>query len=115
MQISRKIYYELATGNVLQNTGEHVGDTLIETTVEQDFAMYLSLIDRVPSSIGCLHLEYGAYRNEFGNSNGCKVNLETGLLEFSYKNDVEPIVMATVEERLAILEQLELERMLGGA
>ncbi|MCY9658107.1 DUF4376 domain-containing protein [Paenibacillus chondroitinus] len=64
MEIGRKIYYELATGNVIQDTGERSGD-VIQTTIEQDFVSYISLQERLPNSVGCIQLEYGQYANEF--------------------------------------------------
>ena len=65
MEIGRKIYYELSTGNVLQDCGERSG-SVIETTQEQDFASYVSLSQRVPSTVGVIQLTYGQYADKFG-------------------------------------------------
>jgi len=66
MQIGRNIYYDKATGNVLVDTGERAGD-VIETTIDQDFASYTALQERVPESVGCLQLEYGQFFDNFLN------------------------------------------------
>ena len=65
MEIGRKIYYDLATGNVLLNTGEREG-SVIETTLEQDCASYVALSERVPSTVGLIKLAYGEYNDKFG-------------------------------------------------
>lgn len=83
MQIGRKLYYDLATGNIIQDTGEKSGD-VVETTKEQDFVAYKSLAERTPETVGVLELEYGQYRQDFGECIGYRVNIDTGALEFSY-------------------------------
>ena len=65
MIIGRKIYYELVTGNIIQETSERQG-SVIETTQEQDFQTYISLSERVPSSVGVIQLTYGQYADKFG-------------------------------------------------
>lgn len=90
MQISRKIYYDLLTGNVIQNTGEHQGDFMVETTKEQDFEIYLSLKEVNPEIVGCIQLEFGQYAQDFTECSGYHVNLETTTLEFSYPDPGNP-------------------------
>ena len=65
MQISRKIYYELSTGNVIQEIGEREG-SVVETTLDQDFESYASLTERVKSTVGVIQLTYGQYADKFG-------------------------------------------------
>ena len=65
MKIGRKIYYDLATGNVLLNTGEREG-SVVETTLEQDCTSYVALSERVPSTVGVIRLIYGEYGDKFG-------------------------------------------------
>jgi len=60
-----KIYYELATGNVIQEIGEREG-SVVETTLEQDFESYASLSERVKSTVGVFQLTYGQYADKFG-------------------------------------------------
>jgi hypothetical protein len=64
MQIGRKIYYELSTGNVIQDTGERQG-YVVETTQADDFASYNLLSGRVPSSIGYIQLAFGEQAGNF--------------------------------------------------
>lgn len=82
MQIGRKIYYELSTGNVIQDTGEREG-SVVETTTEQDFAIYLPLVGLDASTVGCLELDYGTNTDKFLNCTSFKVNTETNTIEFT--------------------------------
>jgi len=90
MQIGRKIYYDLATGNVIQDTGERSG-SVFETTTAQDFVAYASLAERVPETVGCMQLEYGEYAQDFMECNGYRVDVsgETPSLLFSYPESPE--------------------------
>jgi hypothetical protein len=63
-QIGRKIYYELATGNVILDTGERQGD-VIETTEDQDWVMYAALQPYQRSAVGVLQLDFGQYADNF--------------------------------------------------
>lgn len=64
MRIGRKIYYDKATGNVLVDTGERSGN-VVETTIVQDFAVYVALVERVPETVGVLQLQYGEHAENF--------------------------------------------------
>ena len=91
MQIGRRIYYDLAIGNVLQDTGDRSG-SVVETTTEQDFAAYTALAERVPETVGCLQLDYGEYAQDFAECNGYRVDVngEIPSLLFSYPNPESP-------------------------
>lgn len=91
MEIGRKIYYDLATGGAIVDTGERSG-FVRETTWEEDFAAYQLLAERVPETVGCLQLEYRQYSRDFAECNSYRVNLDTLELEFSYPdpNETEP-------------------------
>lgn len=103
MQIGRKIYYDLTTGNVILNTGEHSG-YVRETTVAEDFTKYKVLAERVPETVGCLQLEYGQYAEDFISCSGYRVNPETRELEFSYPDpnvpDQEPVYQRPLSEQI---------------
>lgn len=58
MDLGRKIYYELATGNVILDTGERQGD-VVETTESQDWTLYTALQPYQQSAVGVLQLNYG--------------------------------------------------------
>ena len=110
MQIGRKLYYDLATGNIIQDTGERSGD-VVETTQEQDFAAYKTLAERTPETVGVLELEYGEYKQDFAECTGYRVNIETGALEFSYPNPdatpdqpQEPVFQQPMSEELKAIK-----------
>lgn len=65
IQVGRKIYYELATGNVILDTGEVQGD-VVETTTDQDFQIYTALQAYQKSAVGVLQLTYGQDAQNFG-------------------------------------------------
>lgn len=65
MQIGRKIYYDKLTGNPILDMGERSG-SVVETTLDQDFQSYVSLGERVPSTVGVIQLAYGQYADKFG-------------------------------------------------
>lgn len=58
MNIGRKIYYELNTGNVILTT-ETRSDSVVETTIDQDFTNYSSLQPYQQSAVGMIQLEFG--------------------------------------------------------
>jgi hypothetical protein len=64
VNIGRKIYYELTTGNVILDTGERQGD-VVETTEDQDWQMYAALQPYQRSAVGVLQLEFGQYAENF--------------------------------------------------
>jgi hypothetical protein len=90
MQIGRRIYYELSTGNVIQDTGERSG-SVTETTSEQDFAAYVSLAERVPGTVGVIQLAYGQNAQDFAQCLGYTVDISgTPTLVFSYPDPNSP-------------------------
>jgi uncharacterized protein (DUF697 family) len=64
MDIGRKIYYELNTGNVILLTESRSG-SVIETTIEQDFQNYLALHSYQQSAVGIIQLNYGDFEANF--------------------------------------------------
>lgn len=128
MKIGRKIYYEIATGNVILDTGERQGSVVL-TSLEQDIQTYKALSERNRESFDVIELPFGAYRQDFAESNGYRVNPETKELEFSYPDPNEPeepqpyIIplsqeISIVKDRLSETDTLLLEFMettlLGG-
>ncbi|WP_068616462.1 hypothetical protein [Paenibacillus tuaregi] len=85
MQIGRKIYFDNRTGEVLQDTGEREGD-VIETTKEQDFAVYKSLNERISETVGMLQLEYGEYARDFAEGFLERIDPVTKELKFRYSD-----------------------------
>lgn len=108
-QIGRKIYYEKSTGNKIVDTGERQG-AVVETTVQQDFESYSELSERNPESVDLIVLEFGELSEDFATSNGVRVNIETGKLEFSYPDPNEPEAPPVFQEPLSSkVVNLELE------
>lgn len=125
MQIGRRIYYELATGNIILDTGERSGD-VVETTQEQDFQSYAALAERVPETVGVLELDYGEFASDFAECNGFMVDVSGSepALVFSYPDPSEPeappefrkpLSEEIAETKQAIAELTILLAQMGGA
>ena len=90
MPVGRKIYYELATGDVVLIVPEKHHSNAINTTKEQDFQIYDVLQVRNPEQIGLIQLEYGELRGDFEKCKAVKVDLETGELLFEFPHFEKP-------------------------
>jgi len=116
MQIGRRIYYDKQNGNVIVDTGERQG-AVVPTTVEQDFATYAALAQRVPETVGVLELEFGQYAQDFAACNGYRVDLsgETPVLVFSYPDPADPgappVYQKPLSEQIAELREENLTIM----
>lgn len=110
MQIGRKIYFEKATGNVILDTGERQG-AVVETTTEQDFAMYRALQNYVPEQVGVAQLEYGQDAQKFGVYE-YRIDPATGKLAWGTLIDPNtPAQQPTIEQRLAEVMENQLITM----
>jgi hypothetical protein len=91
MQIGRRIYYELITGNIIVDTGERSG-SVIETTEQEDYLNFVSLTERVPATVGMIQFAYGQYAQDFQGCNGYTVDVSgtEPILVFSYPDPAEP-------------------------
>jgi hypothetical protein len=83
-KIGRKLYYDLATGNIILDTGERQG-SVIPTSIEQDIQTYKTLSERNRDTFNVIELEYGQYAQDFRECNGYRVNPTTKGLEFNYE------------------------------
>lgn len=120
MNIGRRIYYDIPTGNVIVDTGERSGD-VVETTINQDIAAYVLLAERQPNTFGCLELEYGQFAEDFATCTGYIVNPVAGEILFSYDPVSPPAYrpplseqIAEQEARLADIEMALIELFGGG-
>lgn len=104
MKVGRKIYYDITSGDVIFDTGEHEG-FVRETTIEQDITIYKVLSERNRETFDYIKLEYGQYEQDFSECNGYRVNVETKQLEFSYPNPSEPIAPIVYQKPLT--EEIE--------
>jgi len=91
--IGRKIYYELATGDVILEIPEKHGINATNTTKEQDFQIYPVLAARNPDTVGVIQLEYGQYAAEFQSARSIKVDPETKELLFEYPKYDPPLTV----------------------
>lgn len=89
MQIGRRIFYDIATGNVIVDIGERQG-AVVPKTIEQDIQTYKELSERNLDKFDYIELEYGQYEQDFAECNGYRINPETKELEFSYPDPNAP-------------------------
>jgi hypothetical protein len=107
-KIGRRIFYEIATGNVIVDTGEKKG-FVQETTIEQDILSRTLLSERNRDTFDVIELPFGKYNQDFFECNGYRVNPEMKTLEFSYLNPnlaepQEPVYQKPLTEQVSNLE-----------
>lgn len=88
-KIGRRIYFDIATGNIILDKGEMQG-SIIVTTIEQDITSFAALSERNRTTFDVIELPFGAYAQDFMECNGYRVNPTTKELEFSYPDPNEP-------------------------
>lgn len=100
MQIGRKIYYDLATGNAIQDTGERQGSVYV-TTIQEDFTDYHSLHGRSLIDTSFLELSYGERFAEFLYFGSYHVDVSTRELtifpHFTFTQDKSTILADGVD------------------
>ena len=116
MKVGRKIYYELQTGDVVLVVPEKFSG--IQTTKEQDFAMYETLSIRNPETVGVIQLEYGQYSSDFQTCSAVRVDVATGNLLFNYPVFEQPLSVTvaqnqTLNQQVADLE-MAIAALMGG-
>ncbi|EJW16269.1 hypothetical protein M5X00_22875 [Paenibacillus alvei] len=89
MEIGRRIYFDIATGSVLVDTGERSG-YVMETTLDYDISVYKALNERMRESFDYTELEYEQNAKDFAACNGYRINPSTKQLEFSYPDPNQP-------------------------
>lgn len=105
MFIGARVYYDKATGNVIQEVGERSGG-VIETTTEQDFTSFVTLSERVPESVEMIQFEYGIHKKDY-EAGGIitRIDLETMEPLFTYPDPIDP--ETPQEPRPALSKQVE--------
>lgn len=118
MQIGRKIYYDVTSGNVLVDTGEREGSVL-PTSITQDIASYKILSQRVRSTFDVLELPFGANSQDFRAAKSFRVNPSTKKVEFSYPDPsaptVTPVPQPSLSESLQSLSDENAELLMQNA
>lgn len=89
MRIGSKIYFDKLTGNKILKTNE-LNEGGLQTTVDYDISVFTSLSERNRETFDVLELPFGAYAQDFAESNGYRVNVATKTLEFSYPDPNTP-------------------------
>lgn len=88
-QIGRRIYYDKENGTVILNKEEILGFAE-KTSIEKDISDFSALSERNRNTFDVLELPYGAHTQDFAESNGYRVNVETKELEFSPRDPNNP-------------------------
>lgn len=126
IQFGRRIYYSLADGSFIFDTGEYSGWGYSEKpSVEDDFAKYEELSPYKLAEVDYIDLEYGQFSEDFINCLSFRVNTFTKEIEFSFlENKYEAPLSIQVSElkqdnedlkaRLVSTEEALLEFILGG-
>lgn len=105
MQIGTKIYYDKATGNVIQEIGERSGD-VVETSIEEDFEAYASLAERVTDTVDMVQFIFGVHEADYlAGGVITRIDLETAEPLFTYPDPTEP--ETPQEPRPALSKQVE--------
>lgn len=100
-RIGRKIYYDIALGDVIQDTGEREG-AVIETTIDQDIATFTALSERNRDTFEVIELPFGTNKQDFTECTGYRVNLTTKELEFSYPDPNAPVEEPVYQKPLSV-------------
>ncbi|MDQ0195811.1 hypothetical protein [Paenibacillus wynnii] len=89
MNIGRNIYFDKEVGIIIQDTGERSGN-VVETTLDQDFEVYVNLAERVRNTVDVIELEYGDYAQDFQTGQLKGIDPVTKELLFSYPDPQTP-------------------------
>ncbi|WP_342505859.1 hypothetical protein [Sporosarcina sp. FSL K6-2383] len=112
MELGRCLFYDIATGSVIIDTGEW-SDAVRKKTIDEHVSTYSALSERNRDSFDAIELEYGEYRQDFAEMTGVKVDVDTGTLLFSYPDPNEPETEPEFRPPLSIeVDELKQENML---
>lgn len=106
MEIGKRIYYDIITGEIIQIRGQAFG-SVHDSSVEEDIVSYKNLSERNKETFDYISLEYGEYERDFQECSGYRINIETRALEFSYPdptNPIEPIFQVPLTTQIELLK-----------
>lgn len=109
MNIGKRVYFDVKTGEVILNTGERSG-WVVQTTIEDDIRAFKVLSERNRETFDFLEFEYGAHREQ--ESIGgyvVGVELETKSLIFEYPTPDEQPPVVTTENPFDSIRELKEE------
>jgi len=104
--LGRRLYYNKLTGVILFDTGERMGENIVDTTVEEDFQYALELRNQNPEIIGHIQLQPHEYSDEFAEAVSYRINPETEELEFGFKQNFDYTgFQKPYKQQISILEE----------
>lgn len=86
--LGRRFFWVKSTGNIVAQRGEMSAG--IESTKEEDFAVYVELSQYDPDAIEMTTFEPGQYAEDFKRAKEWRFNPRTGLIEFFYNDPNKP-------------------------
>ncbi|QOT13744.1 hypothetical protein JNUCC32_31145 (plasmid) [Paenibacillus sp. JNUCC32] len=86
--LGRRFFWVKSTGNIVAQRNEMSAG--IESTKEEDFAVYVELKPYEPDAIEMTTFEPGQYAEEFATASSWRFNPDTGEIEFAYPDPTNP-------------------------
>lgn len=102
MKINSKVYYLIATGDVLVSTGEVETDGT-PNTKEKDMLIYKSLQDKNIHEVDFIELEFGTMSATFRNSKSYYVDSKSKKLKVEYNTTEELQAIKNQEQEMETL------------
>lgn len=87
-RLGRRFFWIKSTGNIVAERGEMAEG--IESTKEEDFAVYAELKPYEPDAIEMTTFEPGQFAEEFETASSWRFNPSTGEIEFAYPDPTNP-------------------------
>ncbi|GIP20420.1 hypothetical protein [Paenibacillus sp. J22TS3] len=88
-RLGRRFFWDKVTGNIIAQRNEMEG-ALVESTKEQDFALYAELAGYSPEAVEMTTFEYGQYAEDFSRSTSWRFDPSTKKIQFYYPDDSNP-------------------------
>lgn len=107
MDIGKRVYFDIKTGEVILNTGERSG-SVIPLTPQEEIPLYKVLAERVESTYSWIDFTYGAHKEE--ESLGgviVRIDLETKKPVFKYPDPSGNLPIETVENPFDMIRELQ--------
>lgn len=86
--LGRRFFWVKSTGNIVAQRNEMAAG--IESTKEEDFAVYVELKPYDPDAIEMTTFEPGQYEEEFATASSWRFNPDTGEIVFAYPDPTNP-------------------------
>lgn len=86
--LGRRFFWIKSSGNIVAQRYDMSAG--VESTKEEDFAVYIELKPYDPDAIEMTTFEPGQYKEEFEKASDWRFNPETGTIEFLYLDPTDP-------------------------